>query len=70
MRPGRLDRILYVGPPDHQGRMDILRLRAAKMAVDPDIDLTEIAAMVSYSMLRGELPLNIGYRRRDVQGQK
>lgn len=46
MRPGRLDRILYVGPPDHQGRIDILRIRASRMAVDPAINLIEIAGMV------------------------
>lgn len=46
MRPGRLDRILYVGPPDHQGRVDILRIRTSKMAVDPDLDLAELASLV------------------------
>ena len=46
MRPGRLDRILYVGPPDHQGRIDILHICTGKMAIDPAIDLTEIADMV------------------------
>lgn len=46
MRPGRLDRLLYVGPPDHKGRVEILRIRTSKMAVDPDIDLDEISKMV------------------------
>ncbi|KAF8531969.1 AAA family ATPase [Gautieria morchelliformis] len=44
-RPGRLDRILYVGPPDQPGREDILRIRTSKMAVDPDLDLSELAAL-------------------------
>ncbi|KAF8521374.1 AAA family ATPase [Hysterangium stoloniferum] len=43
MRPGRLDRVLYVGPPDRSGREDILRIRTAKMAVDPELDLGELA---------------------------
>ncbi len=46
MRPGRLDRILYVGPPDLQGRIEILRIRTQKMSVEPGLDLTQIAEMV------------------------
>ena len=46
MRPGRLDRILYVGPPDRQGREEILSIRTNKMAVDPRLDLSEIAELV------------------------
>lgn len=46
MRPGRLDRILYVGPPDLAGRIEILRIRTQKMSVEPTSDLTQIAQMV------------------------
>ena len=46
MRPGRLDRILYVGPPDLEGRIEILRIRTQKMSVEPDLDLEKIAQMV------------------------
>ena len=49
MRPGRLDRILYVGPPDLQGRMDILRIRTSQMAVDPELSLEELARLVGSS---------------------
>lgn len=45
MRPGRLDRILYVGPPDHDGRKDILKIRTRNMSVGSDLDLHAIAAM-------------------------
>ncbi|KZT12250.1 AAA family ATPase [Laetiporus sulphureus 93-53] len=45
MRPGRLDRILYVGPPDQQGREDILHIRTRKMSIEPGIDFAEIAKM-------------------------
>ena len=48
MRPGRLDRILYVGPPDLEGRTEILRIRTEKMAVEPGLDLAKIAVMVNY----------------------
>ncbi|KAJ7134465.1 AAA-domain-containing protein [Mycena epipterygia] len=45
MRPGRLDRILYVGPPDQEGREEILRIRMKNMNVAPDVDVVEIARM-------------------------
>ncbi|KZT52569.1 AAA-domain-containing protein [Calocera cornea HHB12733] len=43
MRPGRLDRILYVGPPDLDARHEILKIRTAKMAVEPGLDLHDLA---------------------------
>ncbi|UZJ53463.1 hypothetical protein CBS101457_002783 [Exobasidium rhododendri] len=45
LRPGRLDRLLYVGPPDLEARRQILALRAANMALEEEIDLDKIAAM-------------------------
>ncbi|KAH7927650.1 AAA-domain-containing protein [Leucogyrophana mollusca] len=45
MRPGRLDRILYVGPPDQEGREEILAIRTRKMSVETGLDLREIARM-------------------------
>lgn len=50
MRPGRLDRILYVGPPDRVGRLEILKIRLSKMSVDPDVNLEEIADIVGSSI--------------------
>lgn len=47
MRPGRLDRILYVSPPNPQARADIFRLNFKKMAVHDDVDPTELADMAS-----------------------
>jgi len=45
MRPGRLDRILYIGPPDFEARCDILRIQFRRMSVDPKIDLEKLAQM-------------------------
>ncbi|GJJ08821.1 hypothetical protein Clacol_003040 [Clathrus columnatus] len=45
MRPGRLDRILYVGPPDLEGREEILRIRTSKMAVEPGLDIKHLATI-------------------------
>jgi len=46
MRPGRLDRILYIGLPDQQAREEILRIRMQKMSVGECLDIKHIAAMV------------------------
>ncbi|KAG8944521.1 AAA+-type ATPase [Tulasnella sp. 424] len=43
MRPGRLDRMLYVGPPDLNARKEILQIKLSKMAVDPALDLEALA---------------------------
>ncbi|QRV76609.1 AAA family ATPase [Ceratobasidium sp. AG-Ba] len=45
MRPGRLDTLLYVGPPHRAGRLDILRVRTRSMAVDPTLDLDLLAEL-------------------------
>ena len=59
MRPGRLDRILYVGLPDLAGRMDILRIRTRNMAVEPALDLDALADLVrSPSLSQSETPLH------------
>ena len=47
MRPGRLDRILYVGPPDQKAREEILKIRTRTMSVQPGLDVAEIARIVS-----------------------
>ncbi|XAO26058.1 hypothetical protein I312_104892 [Cryptococcus bacillisporus CA1280] len=43
MRPGRLDRILYVGAPDFETRKDIFRIRMATMAVEPGVNVERLA---------------------------
>ena len=47
MRPGRLDRILFVGPPDKMSREEILRIRTKIMTVGPDFDIRNIAEIMS-----------------------
>ncbi|KAJ3360791.1 spermatogenesis associated protein 5 [Allomyces arbusculus] len=42
LRPGRIDRILYVGPPDRASRLEILKMHTRKMACGP-IDLERLA---------------------------
>jgi transitional endoplasmic reticulum ATPase len=43
LRPGRLDLILYVGPPDEKARFEILRITSKSMPLSSDIDVREIA---------------------------
>ena len=38
MRPGRLDTMLYVGPPGLEARKEILQIRLARMEVGKDVD--------------------------------
>ena len=47
MRPGRLDRILYVSPPNLEARKHIFRITFAKMAVNEDVNVDELAELVS-----------------------
>lgn len=45
MRPGRLDNIFYIGPPDLEARKEILRIWASKSALDPQVDLDKLASL-------------------------
>uniref|UniRef100_UPI0037E886FA ATPase family gene 2 protein homolog B n=1 Tax=Semicossyphus pulcher TaxID=241346 RepID=UPI0037E886FA len=44
LRPGRLDHIIYVPPPDQQARLCILKLCTKSMPVDADVCLEDLAA--------------------------
>ncbi|KAI9361474.1 P-loop containing nucleoside triphosphate hydrolase protein [Pilaira anomala] len=44
LRPGRIDRILYVGPPDLDSRREIFKIQLKKMTCDDDVDIEEIAS--------------------------
>ena len=43
LRPGRFDRQVTVGAPDVKGREQILHIHAKKVALDPVVDLRQIA---------------------------
>ncbi|XP_075934706.1 ATPase family gene 2 protein homolog B [Anarhichas minor] len=44
LRPGRLDHIIYVPPPDQQARLCILKMCTKSMPVGADVCLEELAA--------------------------
>ena len=43
LRPGRLDELVYVGPPDVAGRRRILAIHTKSMPLSPDVDLEALA---------------------------
>jgi transitional endoplasmic reticulum ATPase len=43
LRPGRLDELVYVGPPDVAGRRRILAIHAKRMPLAADVDLEALA---------------------------
>ncbi|KAK9664452.1 hypothetical protein RND81_14G042900 [Saponaria officinalis] len=45
LRPGRFDRLLYVGPPSEKDRVDVFRIHLSKMPCSPDVNLTELARL-------------------------
>jgi len=51
MRPGRLDRILSVGPPDAVGRQEILRIQTKKMTIELGLDFEQLSGMVRYTLV-------------------
>ncbi|MFZ0698799.1 MAG: CDC48 family AAA ATPase [Thermoplasmata archaeon] len=44
LRTGRFDHLLYVGPPDGAGRLEILKVHTRKMPLAHDVDLDQLAA--------------------------
>jgi AAA family ATPase len=46
LRSGRIDRILYVGPPDLPSRAKIFEIEFRRMSVAKDIDVMELATQV------------------------
>ncbi|EQD40832.1 AAA family ATPase, subfamily protein, partial [mine drainage metagenome] len=44
LRTGRFDHLLYVGPPDSAGRLEILKVHTRKMPLAHDVDLEQLAA--------------------------
>jgi len=43
LRPGRLERLVYVGPPDLNTRFEILKVLTREMPLSDDVDLWKIA---------------------------
>lgn len=72
LRPGRLDRLVYVPPPDTPSRREILRLALAKIPAAGDVDREELARKTAgfsgaevydlqYGLMVGEMEGGGGY---------
>ncbi|OMJ80602.1 hypothetical protein SteCoe_19086 [Stentor coeruleus] len=46
VRPGRIDRMIYIPPPDLNARVCILQIATRKMPIDKDVDLGKIAGLM------------------------
>jgi cell division protease FtsH len=44
LRPGRFDRQIIIHPPDHPGRVEILKVHTRKVPLDSDVDLEQLAS--------------------------
>jgi transitional endoplasmic reticulum ATPase len=50
LRPGRLERLVFVAPPDAEGRLEILRTASKSVPLSDDIDLDALAGeLTGYS---------------------
>jgi transitional endoplasmic reticulum ATPase len=43
LRPGRIDRLIYVMPPDRDSRLEIFKVHSARTPLDVDVDLETLA---------------------------
>ena len=76
LRPGRFDRQIIIHPPDHKGRVEILRVHTRKVPLAPDVDLEQLAASTpgmtgaDLANLVNEAALLAARRRQDVVAQR
>ncbi|KFO63962.1 Spermatogenesis-associated protein 5-like 1, partial [Corvus brachyrhynchos] len=45
LRPGRLDKMIYIPPPDLKGRLSILKICTEKIPLDTDVSLQDVAVL-------------------------
>jgi len=43
LRPGRLDKLVFIPPPDEKGRLEILKVHTRKVPLAKDVNLEELA---------------------------
>ncbi len=51
LRPGRIDSILYVPPPDVTARYKILQIHSRHMPLHEDVDMHTLASQVTHNGL-------------------
>ncbi|MDR0471639.1 MAG: CDC48 family AAA ATPase [Nitrososphaerota archaeon] len=48
IRPGRLDRLIYVPEPDEKSRLQIFQIYTKNMPTSPDVDLNQLSTQTKY----------------------
>lgn len=48
LRPGRMDLMIYVPPPDKEDRLNIIKIHTESTPLDDSVDLTHIAEITDY----------------------
>ncbi len=48
LRPGRIDRIVYIPPPDERARLEILKVHTRNMPLSEDVSLEKIAGETEF----------------------
>jgi cell division protease FtsH len=76
LRPGRFDRQIIVHPPDHKGRLEILKVHTRKVPLATEVDLEQVAASTpgmtgaDLANLVNEAALLAARRRQDTVRQR
>ena len=76
IRPGRFDRQIIIHPPDHKGRVEILKVHTRKVPLAKDVDLEQLAASTpgmtgaDLANLVNEAALLAARRTRDSVSQR
>jgi cell division protease FtsH len=76
LRPGRFDRQIILHPPDHTGRVAILKVHTRKVPLAPDVDLERLASATpgmtgaDLANLVNEAALLAARRTRDAVHQR
>jgi cell division protease FtsH len=76
LRPGRFDRQIIIHPPDHKGRVEILKVHTRKVPLATDVDLERLASATpgmtgaDLANLVNEAALLAARRRQDVVHQR
>jgi cell division protease FtsH len=72
LRPGRFDRQIIIHPPDHKGRVEILKVHTRKVPLADDVDLDRLASSTpgmtgaDLANLVNEAALLAARRRQDL----
>lgn len=62
-RTGRLDKLIYVGPPDLEARVAMLKMHLAQRPVSSNFDYDRIASMLGWCLSKTDCCRPRGWRQ-------